>query len=101
MTASLVPLQPNNQTLSVYLGSTQYDVTARWCDPARCWIMDIADTSGNPIVSGIPLVTGVDLLGQYAYLGFDVALIVQTANDALAVPTYENLGSTGNLYTVQ
>ena len=101
MGASLIPLQSNNQTLSVYLGTVQYNLYVHWCAPANCWIVDISDANNNPLVGGIPLITGADLLAQYEYLGFDVALIVQTANDALAVPTYQNLGTSGNLYAVQ
>jgi hypothetical protein len=47
---------PNGQTYSLRL---IYLFT-----PDDCWMIDIADEFGNPIVCGIPLVAGVDLLGQ-------------------------------------
>ena len=64
------------------------------------WLLDIADVDGNPMLCGIPLVTGTDLLGQYAYLGFNGALWVQGANDPDALPTYDDLGSSSALYWV-
>lgn len=100
MAAFEIPLDPTPQTLSIVLGSTPYNLTVRWCVPAAAWIVDIADSTGTPIVSGIPLVTGADLLEQYAYLGFGGQLIAQTDHDLSAPPTFDNLGSTGHLFFV-
>jgi uncharacterized protein DUF6983 len=99
----LIPLQPAvPQTLSVQLGGTTYRLTLLFRnDPITpTWTVDIADSAGNPILQGIPLVTGADLLAQYGYLGFGGALVVQTTSNPDAVPTFENIGSDGNLYWV-
>lgn len=94
----LVPAQP--QRLSLSMAGIFYQLTIKWCAPAVCWILDIADSLGNPLVSGIPIITGADLLEQYAYLGIGGKLIAQTDHDTFAVPTFANLGDTGNLYFV-
>jgi len=96
-----VPLTPGKpQRITVSLAGTLYELTVKWCAPASCWILDIATSTGEPVVSGIPLITGVNLLAQYAYLGIGGALVAQTDSDAGAVPTFDNLGDTGNLYFV-
>ena len=93
-----VPSQPQN--LQTSINGITYTIKVRWCDPFDCWVLDLSDISNNPIIQGIPLVTGVDLLGQYGYLDLGFSLVVQTNNDANAVPTFANLGSQGNLYAL-
>lgn len=93
-----IPLTPVPQAFNVSLVGVQYKFTLQWRDPAG-WFLDIVDSSGNPIASGIPLVTGANLLGQYGYLNFGFELWVQT-DAADAPPTYTNLGSTSHLYAV-
>lgn len=89
------------QRFTVTLSQVDYLMTLRYRNvPEGGWILDIADSSGTPIVEGIPLVTGSDLLAQYRHLGFRGALRVQTTNDPDAVPTFENLGAAGKLYWV-
>lgn len=100
MTPHLIPLASVPQTLSITLAGVVYNLNVYWCRPAQTWILDIADNSGNPLVGGIPLVTGADLLAQYAYKNFGGKLIVQTDNNALMPPTFDNLGTSGNLYFV-
>lgn len=99
-TPFLIPLQPTNQNFAITLAGVQYQVTVRWNDANQAWTLDIADSNGNAIVSGIAVVTGVDLLAPYKYLNFGGELIAQTTNDVDAVPNFSNLGSTGNLYFV-
>ncbi|VXB25340.1 conserved hypothetical protein [Burkholderia sp. 8Y] len=100
MTAYEIPLSAKPQTFSIPLGGVTYKMTLRWNVPAEAWMLDVADASGSAMVGSIPLVTGVDLLGQYAYLGFAGQLVVQTDNDPAAVPTFDNLGTTGHLYFI-
>jgi hypothetical protein len=90
------------QTFKISLGGTFYQLTMHWCAPANCWILDIADQSGNKIVSGRPMVTGVDLLGQFRYLGIGGGggMLVQSDNDPDLVPDFDSLGSTGHLFWV-
>lgn len=99
-TPFVLPLIPSPQTLTIPLNGVLYQLTLHWCDPAQCWILDIADNSGNPLVQGIAVVTGADLLEQFGYLNFGGQLIAQTDNNADEVPTFNNLGSTGNLFFV-
>lgn len=97
----LIPLQQGTpQQFGITLNGVQYQLTIRWCSPGQVWIMDIADTNDNPVLQGVPLVTGSDLLEQFEYLGIGGVLLAQTTNNALAVPTFANLGDTGNLYFV-
>jgi hypothetical protein len=95
-----IPLSPHAQFFVTSLAGVNYKLTFRWNDPAQIWMMDIADSSGNPIISGIPLITGADLLAQYGYLNFGGALIVQSDVMPDAVPTLANLGKQGHLYFV-
>lgn len=99
-TPYLIPLTAQPQTLTVTLGGNQYNLRVLWNSAANCWVLDIYDASGNPVVLGIAVVTGVDLLGQFGHLNFGGQLIAQTDFDTLAVPTQTNLGTNGNLYFV-
>lgn len=95
-----VPLSPEAQRFSISLAGVTYNLRLQWCDPAGCWMMDINDAGGNALLAGAPLLTGTDILAQFDYLGIGGALTVQTDNDALALPTYANLGETSHLYFV-
>lgn len=95
-----IPLSPTPQTFGITLNSVDYILTFRWNQASQSWQLDIADASNNMIVAGLPVITGTDLLGQFAYLGIDGQIIVQTSHDTFAVPTYENLGDTGKVYFV-
>lgn len=97
-----IPLQTGiPQQLFISLGGTTYQLTLKYRNVDQGgWTLDIADSGGNAIVSGIPLVTGCDLLAPYKHLGFAGGLWVQTLSDPDAVPTFENLGSDGLLYWV-
>lgn len=97
-TVNEVPLLPQPQRLTISLVGTFYVLTVRWSPPNQSWMMDVADSSGTPIASGLPLVTGADLLEQLGYLGIGGQFIVQTDNEADAVPTLANLGTNGHLY---
>ena len=93
-----IPLSSTPQTFQIPLAGVTYQLTVRWNWVNASWILDIADSSGSAIVSGIPLVTGADLLEQYGYLNLGGSLYVQTDNDPNAVPTYADLGTTGHVY---
>jgi len=95
-----IPLSPQAQNFTIMLVGVAYQFTLTWNVINATWMVNIADSSGNPIVSSIPLVTGVDLLEQYGYLDFGFQLIVQTDNAPDVVPTYANLGTTGHLYAI-
>jgi hypothetical protein len=103
VTPNLIPLVPQAQQLAITLGTVSYNLVLRWNVPNLCWMMDILDSNNNELLSGVPLVTGADLLEQLEYLQIGGSLgagqlQAQTTNDTFAVPTYDNLGTTGNLY---
>ncbi len=102
MTTYEIPLGSNPQSFSVTFpngGMYQMRLIYQFNDDA-CWLLDIADSQSNPLVSGVPLVTGADLLEQYAYLGLGVAMYATTDADATEPPHWWNLGTTGHLYIV-
>ena len=102
MTLYKVPLTPSvPQSLTVGLPSGSYVFRLTYADAPDGdggWVLDISDSSANPLVCGVPLVTGADLLAQYAYLGLGVKLFVTTDGDPSAPPTFADLGVTANLY---
>lgn len=97
-TAYEVPLSAQPQKLSIAIAGTTYQLKVQWNVVNASWIIDIADASGNPILSGIPMVTGADLLEQFGYLNFGFKMFAQTDNDPDIVPTFIGLGTTGHLY---
>ncbi|KAF1003691.1 MAG: hypothetical protein GAK36_00199 [Pseudomonas sp.] len=87
------------EPFTITLSGTVYRLSVQWRNAEQGgWVLDIADSTGTAIVSGIPLVTGCNLLVAYAHLGFSGALWVQTTADPDAVPTYDNLGDGSHLY---
>lgn len=100
MTFYEIPLQAQNQTLSVSLNGTLYHLRVYWCDPVSCWMLDIDDASSNPIVNGQALITGANILNQLEYLNVGVLIILSDGADPLAMPTFDNLGTDSNLYFV-
>lgn len=97
-TPYIVPLTPQNQTLSISLGGTTYTLIVKWNKYSNAWVLYVEDDQQNPIVSGIAMVTGCDLLEQLAYLGIGGAFVVQSSDDPNTVPDYASLGTVGNLY---
>lgn len=95
-----VPTSPRPQSFStVFPNGVTYQIRLIYQFNAdHCWIMDISDVSGNPIVCGIPLVTGCDLLEQYAYLGLGCSLYVTTDGDQMTPPRFYNLGTSSHLW---
>lgn len=74
------------------------NLSLAWNRKAQCWVVDIADSAGNPLVQGIALVCGSDLLEQLGYLGLGGALLAQTDNSPDTPPTYANLGDSSHVY---
>lgn len=103
MSTYVVPLSGSNESFSITLNTVNYGFLVMWRDdPCGMggWFIDISDSLGDPLVQGIPLITGADLLEQYGYLGFNGSLYVQTAQDPMAPPTFDNLGTDCQLYWV-
>ena len=95
-----IPLSPDNQQFRILLGNTTYTLRIIWRDEAG-WIMDVMDSGGSALLSGVPLLTGVNLLRQYSQLGIDGALVVVTDKGAPDEPTKTNLGTYSHLIFVQ
>jgi hypothetical protein len=95
-----IPLINQPQLLGVTLNGVGYQLRVIWNDFSQCWVMDLLDGDGNPIIQGIPLVTGTDLISQFKYLVIGGQFIVQSDNDTDVVPTFTSLGDTGHLYFV-
>ena len=94
-----VPTQPKPHASQItFPNGTVYNIRLIYIfDPDPCWLLDISDAVGNPILCGVPLVTGADLLGQFAYLGLGVAMYALTDGDPNTPPGWWNLGDTGHL----
>lgn len=106
VTISEVPLISAQQQFTVMLNNQNFLITATYNDvDDGGWVLNIADSLGNPIVSPIPLVTGCDLLEQYEYLAIlppGCKLFVASDGEQQdAVPTYTNLGAQSHLYLYQ
>lgn len=96
----LIPTTPEAQVFQIALAGVNYEIFLYWNTMGEIWCIDISDTQGNRILSGIPLVANVDLLEQYGYMNFGGKLVAQTDNSIELPPTYSNLGSVGNLYFI-
>ncbi|KVP84550.1 hypothetical protein WJ95_20540 [Burkholderia ubonensis] len=94
-----IPLSPDVQRFRISLTGTTYQLTLVYRGPAG-WVLDVADDSGTPIVSGLPLTTGGDLLAQHRHLGFAGRLWVQGAENPDDTPTYADLGTGSRLFWV-
>lgn len=98
MAAYEIPLTAEPQRFAIQLAGTVYQMTLQWRNNAQGgWVLDIADATGTPIVSGIALVTGTDLLGQYAYLGLGGSLYVVNSSGGDDAPTFADLGTDTHL----
>ena len=94
-----IPTQPSTpQRFTVSLSGVSRQLRFTWCQPAACWLLDIYDDNGVLILGSVAIVTGADLLEQFGYLGLAGVMLAQTDHDPTAVPTFDNLGTTGHLF---
>jgi hypothetical protein len=82
-----------------------YALQFHWNSVCQCWMLDIADTAGVPLLTGLALVTGCDVLEQFSYLplGAHTAITVVTIGPGVSpdtVPSFDNLGTDGHVYLV-
>lgn len=96
-----IPLSATPQSFRISISGASYSLRFSYCAADQGgWLLDLSDSSGNALVSGIPLVTGSDLLAQYSYLGIGAALYVAGDGGSSDAPTFANLGTTTHLYVV-
>lgn len=96
-----IPLSATPQNFGVSISGVSYSLRFSYCEADEGgWLLDLSDSSGNSLVSGVPLVTGADLLAQYSYLGIGASLYVAGDGGSSDVPTFANLGTTTHLYVV-
>jgi len=93
-----IPTSAQPQKFAITLAGVTYNLIMVWNSKAACWVIDIHDVNDNQLVCGIPMVTGADLLAPYPHLGFGGTLTVSTDGNPHAIPTLDNLGTTGHLY---
>jgi hypothetical protein len=97
--AVLIPLttDPNNtfsSTIPVNGKNVTFYFFLRWNAQANYWVMDLSDSSKNPIISSIPLISGINILEQYDYLKIGKAYIVSNDSSSQSdIPDTTNLGT--------
>jgi hypothetical protein len=95
-----IPATARPMTFTVVLEGVTYGVRQYWLIPAQCWVWNIYDVAGNPLINGVPLITGVDLLTQFrAYIGPPGKIaVISDQMPPDVVPNFTNLGKTGHIY---
>ncbi len=70
MTLFQIPTQPNYPwyTFKVPLSGTLFTLIFRYNSRMSRWMLDIADSIGNPIVVGLPILINRNIAGQYSTL---------------------------------
>jgi hypothetical protein len=96
-----IRLAARPQTVQVTLAGVVYTLQLYWNVFTDCWVIDIGDRSGNPLIRGIPLITGANLLAQFSYIGIPgQLLVISDQKPPDAVPGFTDLSVTGHLYYV-
>ena len=72
MKAVEITLVADNQTFATTIDGSVYHLSVIW--RGEYWVLDLADSNGSAIISGIPMITGADLLAQYRYMDLDLEL---------------------------
>ena len=93
-----IPLTPDNQNYSITLSGTVYQFRMVWRE--AFWCLDILNSGGVDIITGIPLITGYNLLEQYAYLNPGFSLYVFCDIAGQENPTKTDMGTYIHLYVI-
>lgn len=99
MNIAEIPLTPDNQQFTTAINGVNYSILTLWRDDAG-WIIDLQDSNGADIVTGIPLMTGVNLLAQFSYLNLGFGLAVVCDDPAQDYPTKTDLGINSHLLAI-
>lgn len=100
MNVTEIPLTADNQLFRIQLGQATYTLRVIWRGGAG-WILDVMDSAGEPLLTGVPMAPDVSLNEQYPELGLAGILLVMADNGAPEYPTKTNLGSSSHLYFLQ
>ncbi|TXE22173.1 phage baseplate plug family protein [Serratia ureilytica] len=93
-----IPLTADNQKFAITIMDTLYNLRLLW--RGNCWVLDLYNSSGAPLVQSVPLISGTDLLEQYQHLQLGFALAVACDTPHQEYPTQDDLGKTSHLYLV-
>lgn len=94
----LTPATPQNIVMDFPNGRTyRLRLIYQWT-PEHCWLLDVADSAGAPILCGVPIVSGADLFAQFAYLDFGCSLYCTVDGDLFAIPRFDTLGRSAKLW---
>ncbi|ECY5338487.1 hypothetical protein AVB71_19445 [Salmonella enterica subsp. enterica serovar Stanley] len=96
MEAVEIPLVDDNQTFATTINGTVYHLSVIW--RGEYWVLDLADSNGSAIISGMPMITGADLLAQYRYMNLGFSLVVLCDVAGQENPTQFDLGTFSHLY---
>lgn len=90
-----------NQEFDVVLGAKMFKLVLLYNSRLDRWVMNIKETDGTDIITGILLVTGIDLISQYATADKPQGkLCCYSSDDPTYDPDYETLGKTNILYFI-
>lgn len=102
MTALRIVTTPDPDTTQrVELDGVLYTVRLLWSGRGECWHLDLADSDGVAILSGLRLVTGFPLLYRFRHLAVPPGeLYFFDTRDMGGMPTLEEMGARYRLYYV-
>lgn len=101
MASVRIPTTPTvDSSLRVQLDSTSYGMRIVWSQRGECFHLHIADSVGNPLISGLRMVTLYPLLYRFHYIaGLPVGdLWFIDSRDAEGKPTLAEMGDRYRLY---
>jgi hypothetical protein len=102
LSAQLVPLTtaPNQQlVVSLNVNGVAIDlyISLHYNEIAGWWVMTIANAAGQILLSSVPFITGSEpagnLLGQFQYMGFGGATVINASQAANDFPSNTQLGA--------
>ena len=97
-TVYLIPLSSGMQSFGASLGEKTIQIRLMWREAeGGGWFMDLLETDGDPILSGIAVRCGHNLLGQYPHLGLGKMQIMVDNDDTIAL-SYSDMGKNVQLY---
>ncbi len=88
----VIPLSTGAQQFTIKLGENALQIRLVWREAqGGGWFMDLSDTDGTPVLSGLALRCGHDLLEEHVHLGLG-KLTVSLDGKSDSDPVYEDMG---------